>query len=89
MILYDEWTVMENGLEFVKKIWIFAIFKIVNKQAFIVFQLMMRNEEKLNYENRTDAKTSSQGIQQDRFHQFWTSVQEVMDFRTIMEKNID
>ena len=47
---------------------------------FIEFELITKQEEKLKLGTRTDAKASSQGIQRDQFHEFWSSVQEVIEF---------
>ena len=46
-----------------------------------VFKLLWKKYSKIGNENGMNAKASSQGIQRDQFHYFWSCILEDVNFR--------
>ena len=61
---------------------IFSIFweNIFNMKGFKVFKLLRKIYNKLRTGNSTGAKASSQRIQRDQFHYFWSYILEDTEF---------
>ena len=62
--------------------WIFSILweNIFNIEDLRVFKLLKKIYDELGNENSMNEKASSQGIQRDQFHYFWSCILEDMNF---------
>ena len=88
LLEYTSWNDIHGNMKTYSKdnyeahSWIFNLFwkKILNIRVLRVFKFLKKIYDKLIIENSTSAKASSQAIQRDQFHYFWSYILEDTEF---------